>query len=82
MLKLAYFLFLGQKVNMDNGPMRYAGVKSPILVDPVYNGGKYTGRSARPIPRVRPEAAEVAEKAKGCVGMLFSNYGKPDPCKH
>ena len=61
--------------------MRYAGVKSPILVDPVYNGGKYSNRSARPVPRVRPEAAEVAEKSKGSMGMLFSNYGKPEPCQ-
>ena len=65
---------------MENGPLKYAGVRSPILVDPVYNGGKYSNRSARPVPRVRPEAAEVAEKSKGCMGVLFSNYGKPDPC--
>ncbi|XP_076819114.1 uncharacterized protein LOC143464936 isoform X2 [Clavelina lepadiformis] len=69
----------GGNVNMDAGPMRYVGVKSPILVDPVYNGGKYSNRSARPVPRVRPEAEEVAEKSKGCVGRLFANYGKPDP---
>ena len=67
---------------MDAGPMRYVGVKSPILVDPVYNGGKYSNRSARPVPRVRPEAEEVAEKSKGCVGRLFANYGKPDPCMY
>ena len=60
--------------------MKHIGIRSPILVDPVYNGGKYTNRTARPVPRVRPEASEVAEKAKGSVGLLFSKYGKPDPC--
>jgi len=67
--------------SMEKGPMRHAGVRSPILTDPIYNSGQYSNRSARPVPRVRPEAEEVAEKAKGCMGMLFSNYGKPDPCK-
>nr|XP_002124341.1 enkurin domain-containing protein 1-like isoform X2 [Ciona intestinalis] len=77
--QISHFGRASQSMNMENGPMRYKGIKSPILVDPVYNGGKYSNRSARPVPRVRPEAQEVAEKSKGCMGVLFNNYGKPDP---
>lgn len=77
--KATYTFGNQNKVNMDGGPMRNAGVRSTIPVDPVYNGGKYSNRSARPVPRVKPEASEVAEKSKGCMGILFGNYGKPDP---
>ncbi|XP_078486279.1 uncharacterized protein LOC100185589 [Ciona intestinalis] len=77
--QISHFGRASQSMNMENGPMRYNGIKSPILVDPVYNGGRYSNRSARPVPRVRPEAQEVAEKSKGCMGVLFNNYGKPDP---
>lgn len=68
-------------VSQTAGPMRHMGVSSPIPVDPVYNNGKYSNRSARPVARVKPEAEEIAEKSKGCVGLLFSNYGRPDPCE-
>ena len=64
---------------MEGGPMRHAGVRSPIVVDPIYNGGKYSNRSAKPVPRVKAEASEIAEKSKGCMDVLFANYGKPDP---
>merc|ERR1719427_855516 len=72
-------MFSNQKQSMDGGPMRHAGVRSPIVVDPIYNGGKYSNRSARPVPRVKAEASGIAEKSKGCMDVLFANYGKPDP---
>jgi len=61
------------------GPLKFAGVRSPIATDPIYNEGKYSNRSLRPQPRVKPEAAEIADKSQGCMGILFANYGKPDP---
>lgn len=59
--------------------MKHAGVRSTIPVDVVYTRGQYSNRSARPVPRVKPEAAQIAEKSKGCMDVLFGNYGKPDP---
>lgn len=66
-------------VTQTNGPMRHMGIRSPILVDPTYNGGKYSNRSARPVPRVRPEAQDIAYKAKGSMDVVMGQYGKPDP---
>ena len=68
--------------NMDGGPMRHYGIKAPILTDPIYNGGKYSNRSARPVPRVRPEAQDVAEKAKGSMSVLLGEYGKTNPAAY
>lgn len=58
-------------MNPKNGPLRKAGIKNPILVDPVYNKGEYSGRSPRPAPRVKPEASEWAERSRGTVGNLL-----------
>ncbi|XP_039249359.2 enkurin domain-containing protein 1-like isoform X1 [Styela clava] len=66
-------------VTQTNGPMRHMGIRSPILVDPTYNGGKYSNRSVRPVPRVKPEAQDVAIKAKGSMDVVMGQYGKPDP---
>ena len=50
--------------------MKKAGIRGPILVDPIYKEN-YTGRTPRPGPRVKPEAAEIASKSQGVVAKLF-----------
>lgn len=60
-------------IEPKNGPLRKAGIRNPILVDPVYNQGVYSGRTPKPVPRVRPEASEYAMKSKGVVGNLLVN---------
>jgi len=64
---------------MDGGPMRHYGIKGPILTDPIYNGGNYSNRSTRPVPRVKPEAEAVAEKSKGSMSIVLGEYGKNNP---
>ena len=81
--KLNHFLILYLlDYSQLKGPLKFAGVRSPIATDPIYNEGKYSNRSLRPQPRVKPEAAEIADKSQGCMGILFANYGKPDPGKN
>lgn len=65
--------------NMEGGPMRHYGIKGPILTDPIYNGGKYSNRSVRPVPRVKPEAEAVAQKNKGSMSVVLGEYGKNNP---
>ena len=60
-----------ENFNPKEGPLRKAGVRSPILVDPVYQVGEYSGRTPRPAPRVKPEAEDIASKSKGTVSKLF-----------
>lgn len=60
-----------ENIDPKKGPMRQAGVRSPILVDPVYTKGQYSDRTPRPVPRVRPEAEEIATRSKGTVAKLF-----------
>lgn len=66
-------------VTQTCGPMRLMGVRSPIPVDPILNGGKYSNRSIRPVPRVKPEAQDIAMKAKGSMDVVLGKYGRPDP---
>ena len=62
-----------ENINPKDGPLRKAGVRSPILVDPVYQNGEYSGRTPRPMARVKPEAEEIARKSMGSVSKLFEN---------
>jgi len=65
-----------ENINPKDGPLKKAGIRGPILVDPVYQKGDYSGRTPRPAPRVKPEAEEIANKSKGSVSKLFVTEDK------
>lgn len=52
-------------------------LSGPIPTDPGYSSNRHERRSSwsagssRPQPRVKPEAEEIATKAKGCIGNLL-----------
>ena len=54
------------------GPMKKAGIRAPILADPIYKD-EYTGRTPKPRMRVTAEAEEVYNKSRGVVGRLMED---------
>ncbi|XP_071952056.1 uncharacterized protein [Antedon mediterranea] len=58
-------------------------ISSPIPVDPGYHGKNSRGQNSssmidtRPVPRVRPEAEDIATRAQGSVGLLLQLQGQP-----